>query len=345
MKLLTKLRFKKFFTLLLVSLVGLMLLFGSTVVWINSLFAPPENSEKGQVIIDIPMNSNADSIAKILHQNNLIRSWRTFSIYVRYTGADSKLKAGEYKLETGQTLPEIVQKMIKGSTKGYSITVPEGYNFQQIVDLLVAKGLTNEEEFIKTAEKTNFTYPFIKAINNSDNRLEGYLFPDTYIFGKENDSEEIINVMLNRFNKVITELDYEIKVQKMGLTLHQAVTIASLIEREAKYDNERSVIAGVIFNRLHLRMPLQIDATIQYALGTNRIKLYNKDLEINSPYNTFRINGLPPGPIASPGKPSLLAVVSPEKSGYLYYLAKPDGTHVFAKSLAEHNKNKALYIK
>ena len=345
MKLLTKSRFKKLFTVLIVSLVGLMISLGISVAWINFLFNPPAKSEKGQAVIDIPVNANADIIANILYQEGLIKSCRAFSLYVRYTGADSKLKAGEYTLDTGQTVPQIVQKIIKGSTNGYSVTVPEGYNIRQIVNLLVAKGLTDKKNFYETAGKSDFTYTFLKDINAGDNRLEGYLFPDTYSFDKDGNSKEIIDMMLSRFNFVITELNYEQKVNKMGLTLNQAVTIASMIEREAKYDNERPVIAGVIFNRLRLGMPLQIDATVQYALGTNRTKLYNKDLEINSPYNTYRINGLPPGPIASPGKPSLLAVVSPEKSGYLYYLAKPDGTHVFAKSLAEHNKNKALYIK
>ena len=345
MKLLTKFSCKKLLTGLIVAMAGLFLIFGSTILWINSLFYPPQDSQKGQAVITIPASANADTIAKILYQKGLIKSWRVFSIYVRYTGADSKLKAGEYKLDTGQTLPEIVQKMLKGSTHGYSITVPEGYNFQQIVDLLVAKGLTNREDFCATAEKTDFSFPFLKDIPAGDNRMEGYLFPDTYLFTKDNSSKEILDTMLNRFGKVISELDYEQEVQKLGLTLHQAVTIASLIEREALFDNERPIIAGVIFNRLHIGMALQIDATVQYALGTNRTKLYNKDLEINSPYNTYHVNGLPPGPIASPGKPSLLAVINAEKSNYLYYLAKPDGTHVFARTLAEHNKNKAAYIK
>lgn len=345
MKLLTKLSMKKLFTVMLVSILGLVLVFGSIIVWINSLFDPPAYSENEQTVIDIPTNANADTIGKTLYQKGLIKSWRVFSIYVRYTGADSKLKAGEYKLDSAQTLPEIVQMMINGSNTGYLVTVPEGFNIKQIADLLVAKGLADKTDFYETAANSNFTYPYMKNLPAGDNRLEGYLFPDTYSFSKENDSKEIIDTMLNRFSTVISELDYEQKANKIGFTLHQAVTIASMIEREARYDNERAVIAGVIINRLRIGMPLQIDATIQYVLGTNRIKLYNKDLEINSPYNTYRIKGLPPGPIASPGKQSLLAVINSEKSGYLYYLAKPDGTHVFSTSLEQHNKNKAEYIK
>ncbi|ACV63076.1 aminodeoxychorismate lyase [Desulfofarcimen acetoxidans DSM 771] len=344
MKSFMKLRFK-FFHIAVAVLACIVLILCLAMFWVNYLFEPPKTLVNGQAVIDVPNQANADTIAKILYEKDLIKSRRVFSFYVRYTGADSKLKAGEYRLDSGQTLPQIVDKMIKGSSMGYNVTIPEGFNLKQITDLLVSKKLVDRENFYKGIQEGDFDYSFLKGVKTGDNRLEGYLFPDTYFFDKNRDGKEIINIMLSRFNEVMGQLQYEQKARQLGLTLNQAVTIASLIEREAKYDKERTVIAGVIFNRLRMGMPLQIDATVQYALGTNRIKLYNKDLEINSPYNTYRINGLPPGPIASPGKASLLAVVNPDKSNYLYYLAKPDGTHVFAVSLEEHNKNKAIYIK
>jgi UPF0755 protein len=151
--------------------------------------------------------------------------------------------------------------------------------------------------------------------------------------------------MLRRFDQKMKEMDYYRKVEAAGLTLHEAVIIASMVEREARVDRERPVIAGVIFNRLQRDMPLQIDATVQYALGSQRAKLYYRDLEINSPYNTYLIKGLPPGPIACPGESSLLAAVEPVKTSYLYYVARPDGTHAFARTLDEHNANKRKYIR
>jgi UPF0755 protein len=149
--------------------------------------------------------------------------------------------------------------------------------------------------------------------------------------------------MLKRFDLEMEELDYPSRAEKAGLTLHEAVTIASLIEREAKIDEERPLISGVIHNRMEKSMLLQIDATVQYALGTNKAQIYYKDLEVDSPYNTYKNNGLPPGPIAMPGRSSLLAAVEPAETAYLYYVARPDGSHAFATNNTDHEANKERY--
>ncbi|MDD4239695.1 MAG: endolytic transglycosylase MltG, partial [Desulfotomaculaceae bacterium] len=176
-----------------------------------------------------------------------------------------------------------------------------------------------------------------------EKRLEGYLFPDTYSFNIGESESIIVETMLKRFDREMAELGFEALAEENGISLHQAVTIASLVEREAKADEERPLIAGVIYNRLNISMPLQIDATIQYALGENKPEIYYKDLEVDSPYNTYRNYGLPPGPIAMPGRASLLAAVNPADTDYLYYVAKPDGSHAFATTLAQHNVNKEMY--
>ncbi|WP_066637750.1 endolytic transglycosylase MltG [Desulfolucanica intricata] len=330
----------------LVFIVGLFLFLGALVILLNVLLSSPVTPDKKKdIVLQIPSNTNADKIANMLYQQGLIKQPWIFSIYARYSGADSQLKAGEYILNNGQSIPEIVQTLIRGPLNVFSITIPEGYTVQQVADLLVKKGLTDSASFYETVAYEDFPYPFLRELAAGEHRLEGYLFPDTYHVGSNSDSKLIVDMMLKRFDGVINELNYVQKAEAMGLTLHEAVTIASMIEREAKYDSERSLIAGVIYNRLNLGMPLQIDATVQYALGTNRSKLYYKDLETESPYNTYKVNGLPPGPIASPGRASLIAAVNPQKTDYLYYVAKPDGTHIFAETLSEHNQNKMKYIR
>lgn len=309
-----------------------------------SLFYPPSPPGMGRTTsVVIPRMSSSEAIGLLLKEKGLVRSARAFSLYARLRGVDGKLKAGRYTLTTSQSLPELVDRLVKGGTEVKVVTIPEGYTVNQIADLLEREGLVSRQEFLVAAAAEDFPYPFIKNLPPGPNRLEGYLFPDTYYLECNQTPKEIIEVMLSRFAQKIKELDYNRKAEEAGLTLHQAVTIASMVEREAKVDEERPIIAGVIFNRLKLGMPLQVDATVQYALGTHRAKLYYRDLGVNSPYNTYLFRGLPPGPIACPGEASLLAAVRPAPTDYLYYVARPDGTHAFARTLEEHNANKKKY--
>ncbi|MFZ5633065.1 MAG: endolytic transglycosylase MltG [Bacillota bacterium] len=293
--------------------------------------------------INIPENSNCSMIGDILFKSGLVRGPDLLSFYARLHGVDQKLKPGRYLFNTGQSLPQIVSRLVTGPPDVIIFTMPEGYSLAQLTDLLVQKGLADRERFKSLlAQPWRFKHLFLKKMP-TDTGLEGYLFPDTYHAGSRTGEEQIINIMLDRFEAEIKKLDYEKKARKMNLTLHEAVTIASMIEGEAAVDQERPLIAGVIYNRLRLGMPLQIDATVKYALGGQKKKIYYKDLEVDSPYNTYRVTGLPPGPINSPGRASLLAAVEPADTDYLYYVAKPDGTHAFSSSLAEHNINKKKY--
>lgn len=179
---------------------------------------------------------------------------------------------------------------------------------------------------------------------NNEKRLEGYLFPDTYKVTATTTEREIIDMMLARFAREATP-EFRQKAQKLGLTLHQAVILASIVEREAKVDKERPKVAAVFLNRMKKGWKLESCATVQYALGQPKARLLNKDLQIDSPYNTYKYSGLPPTPIASPGRASLQAAVNPANVDYLFFVVSQDGRHVFSRTLAEHNRAKAKYIK
>ena len=225
------------------------------------------------------------------------------------------------------------------------ITIPEGYTVEQIADKLAEEGIVDKEQFLQAADaiQQSGQLPFqMKPSNESKHALEGYLFPSTYEMKLDSTAEDIINRMLQEMEKRISAIpDWESKMKKHGLDLNDLLTIASLVEREVVVDEERALVAGVIYNRIKEGMPLQIDATVQYALDKPKERLYYKDLEIDSPYNTYKIAGLPPGPIASPSEASILAALQPEASEYLYYVTKKDGTqtHLFGKTYEEHLAN------
>lgn len=322
---------------------GLIFAISAGLMYIYGALSAVSPGSKEKVVVTIPRGANTYQISYLLEEKGLIKNRRAFVCYTRLTGLDSKLKSGKYSLSPGYTVPELVNLLVAGTKDTVVFTVPEGYTIEQICKLLEEKGLVERELFYYLVSKGDFSFPFVEDLPEGPARLEGYLFPDTYHVGSNSSEREIIRLMLQRFWREMQELDFPRKAAEKGLTLHEAVTIASMVEREAKVDRERPIIAGVIFNRLKLGMPLQIDATVQYALKGHRSKLYYKDLKVDSPYNTYRITGLPPGPIGAPGRKSLLAVLEPEKTDYLYYVAKPDGTHAFAKTLQEHNANIRKY--
>ncbi|MDF9407822.1 endolytic transglycosylase MltG [Pelotomaculum isophthalicicum JI] len=329
----------KFYFMIPASFICLFILSG-----VALLLPVSPQSKASDVVVTVPLQASAGQAGKILQQNKLVRSAVAFSLFARWKGKDGQIKAGEYKLNGGLSTPQILAELIDGRLVVQTFTIPEGFTTAQIADLLVNKGLINRERFYGAVVNYNFNYPFIQGLPKNEKRLEGYLFPDTYQVTRRISESSIIELMLNRFEKEIDELDYLTLAREAGLTLHQAVTIASLVEREAKIEEEKPLIAGVIYNRLSCNMPLQVDATVQYALGANKPQLSYKDLEVNSPYNTYLMQGLPPGPIAVPGKSSLLAAVHPVVTGDFYYVAKPDGYHAFARTLAEHNANKERYL-
>jgi UPF0755 protein len=309
---------------------------------LRALLMPVNVAHVNEVSLVVPRNASTAQIASLLKEKGIIKNAPVFRLYARMRGVDGKLKPGRYTFNTAMSISGIIDELVKGPPDRVKLTVPEGYTVQQIADLLEKKGIAKREDFTRALKK-QWDFSFLEHVPVKEAGLEGYLYPDTYYLGSNSSAEDIVEMMLRKFDSVIRDHNYAERAASMGLTLHEAVTIASMVEREARVESERPRIAGVIFNRLKLGMPLQIDATVQYALGKPKEKLFYRDLEVDSPYNTYKVNGLPPGPIANPGWPSLKAVIEPERNDFLYYVARPDGTHAFARTLSEHNRNVQKY--
>jgi UPF0755 protein len=308
-----------------------------TFVYNQSLKPVPSG---GVVDLTIPPGSTTKMIAAQLEKQGLIRSANAFTFHAKLSGKGSQLQAGDYHFNKGETVDQILGQLSKGQVSTIQFTVPEGLSVPQLADLLSSKGLIDKNRFLSEVNTGQFDYDFVKAIPKDKDipyRLEGYLFPKTYTMKKGSSEHEIIDRMLKQFqDEFIPEWTPVMRTER--ITLHQAVTIASIIEREVRVDSERPIVAGVYFNRLKMGMPLQADATVQFALGKQKSILTLKDLTLNSPFNTYKHKGLPPGPIASPGLPSLESVIKPDKNDFLYYVTKKDGTHehYFSATYQQH---------
>ena len=225
------------------------------------------------------------------------------------------------------------------------ITIPEGYTVAEIGEYLEEKGIVTADDFLNTANTVDFDFKFIKDIpEGRTNRLEGYLFPDTYYISDNATSEEIINKMLTRFNDFYTEENIK-KAESLGLTFDEAIIVASIVEKEISAPSERSIAAGVIYNRLEIDMPLQIDSTVLYAMGTTKEVVTYDDLETDSPYNTYTNKGLPKGPISNPGQAAIEAALNPDDNDYIYYVLKDrtSGEHYYTNNYDDFLKTKEQY--
>ncbi|HPT92699.1 MAG TPA: endolytic transglycosylase MltG [Limnochordia bacterium] len=286
-------------------------------------------------IVEIPLGTPAGRISRMLEEQGLIRSAFIFDIMLKITNRDSQLKAGEYLLNPAMNTMEVIQKLNEGTIVTHRIMIPEGYELKQIAAVLAREGLVDPERFLMLAQNAELVFGEQFPVELPIPSLEGYLFPDTYHFAKEQSEEAIIRQMVSRFvDVVITKVDLSLLDDKY--TLHEVITLASIVEKEVIYDFERPLVAAVYHNRLNIGMRLQADPTVRYVMTENRSRVLYSDLEIDSPYNTYRYDGLPPGPIASPGLKSILAVLEPADVDYLYFVAKPDGTHQFSRTFEEH---------
>lgn len=296
-------------------------------------YLPVNPDDKSRIELQIPPNSTAVQVAHILKENDLIRSERAFLKYCRDSKLDAQLKAGVYRLSPAQDLYDIVRQLAAGETMQNTFTVPEGYTLEQIGTLLVERKIISQADW-QEALQDNYTYDFLPEQANQA-RLEGYLFPDTYEITEDITAHEIIDNMLSNFadhwNREFAEL-----ARTKDREASEIIIVASLIEKEAQVAKERNRIAGVIYNRLAIGMPLQIDATVLYSLGEHKEQISYQDLKVNSPYNTYLHPGLPIGPIANPGTESIKAALNPEKHSFYYYVAQGNGSHYFSKTYAEH---------
>jgi UPF0755 protein len=325
---------------LVVGVVAVLMIVGAA---IRSSFQPVGEG-RPVVTVQVERGYGVAGIGEALAQSGVIRSALAFQVYVRWHGAGSRLRAGRYALSGSMSLARILRTLEQGPGHSgggrLSVTVPEGFTLAQIAEALEAKGICDATAFREFAARPDsWTGPWTRfdigfALPHAT--LEGYLYPDTYDFLPHTTPEEIAREMVLNFSRRFAR-PKEQEIAASGHSLHEVVTLASLIEREARGAADRPRIAGVLENRLKKGMKLEIDATVLYALGHHKDRVYYKDLEVDSPYNTYRNAGLPPGPIASPGMAALEAALHPEANDFLYYVAQKSGAHIFSRTLAEHD--------
>ncbi|MDL2226969.1 endolytic transglycosylase MltG [Deltaproteobacteria bacterium OttesenSCG-928-M10] len=307
------------------------------------LFLAPEE-ESREAVVSIPDGASMQTIGNILEKEGIIKSANAFvwTIKAKNRLRPEKpvvIKAGEMVLDPSLPVWKTIDLLAKGNYKLYPFTVVEGKNMFEIAQMIEAAGLGAREDFLALCrDKT-----FINSLGLEAETLEGYLFPETYNFPKGTPLRSIIKTMTDAFFKVWAK--YADLAREKGLTRNQAITLASIVEKETGAPQERPMIAGVFFNRLAKGMKLQTDPTIIYGLTEFSGTLTKKDINTNHPYNTYIIPGLPPGPIANPGEAAISAVVKPDIVPYLYFVSKGDGTHEFSRTLAEHNRAVDKYIR
>ena len=305
------------------------------------LQSPYYEAAEEETFIYIPPGANAAKVAGMLKEQGILHTKLPFRLWLRRYGLDRSLKAGEYRFSGKATPIEIAERLSRGDIYYRSITIAEGLTVMETVELLARGGFGDREKLEAAILRTDL----IHDLNPSAKNLEGYLFPETYRFGRRDDEEAVIGAMVNQFRNRMEKILKESPPPK-GWTVARIITLASMIEKEVKTPSEQAIVSSVMYNRLRLNMTLGIDATIIYAMklaGTWNGIIRRSDLQMDSPYNTYIYRDLPPGPICSPGESTIRAALNPEKTDYLYYVSKNDGTHQFSKDLRSHNNAVNLY--
>lgn len=285
------------------------------------------------VRVVVPKGATLRVAAESLEAKGVIRSPRLFLLYARFKGGDRRIKAGTYLLPRGEGWGSVLDALAGGKGLENTITVVEGWTLRQIVPQM-ARMLGAPVESVEVAVRDT---ALLRRLDVPTPTLEGYLFPDTYTFTDGTTPRAAVRTMVARFEEV-WRAEWTARLDTIAMSRHDLLTLASIIEREAKLPPERPVIAAVYRNRLRDGMRLQADPTVQYAHGGHKPRLYYKDLEIDSPYNTYRYAGLPPGPIGAPGRPSMQAALYPAAVPYKFFVAFPDGHHEFTNDFASHGR-------
>lgn len=312
--------------------------------YIMSSMGPVDESDDDVIEVTVPIGSNTSTIAEVLEEAGVINSAKMFTYYVRFQN-ESGFQAGDYRLAKSMSIEEIIEQLKEGRViEDYAIsfTIPEGLWVEDIFERVAEETDLEQDELLTIARDEDYLNELIESYNFLDEAildeairepLEGYLFPARYDFvNEELEAEDVIEAMLDRTSSALANLPTE----DMDGTFHELLTKASIIEGEAITDEERTTISGVIENRLQAGMPLQMDPTIAYAHGEHLSRTLYEHLDIESPYNTYRVTGLMPGPINNPGEASIAAVLSPESHNYLYFYHSPEGDIYFNENLSEH---------
>jgi UPF0755 protein len=302
-------------------------------LWLgNALFNPYGPSQ--QKFVALKAGSSSRAIARTLQHEGIIRNYYAFMLLSLFEGRRS-LKAGEYSFEHPANAFEVYDRLVRGDVYVRVVPIPEGYNIFDIAQALESAHICSKQDFLAVAKDPSL----VRDLDPQAPSLEGYLFPDTYRLGRTQNAREIAAEMVKRFRK---------EASAIGLTgdIHRVVTMASIVEKETAVKAERPLVAGVFENRMAKRIGLATDPSVIYAAllaGRYNGVIHQSDLAFNSPYNTYKYVGLPPGPIANPGRESLLAAIKPQKTDYLYFVANNQGGHNFARTLDEHNRNVTNY--
>ena len=312
-------------------LAATILSFGAIIGWI---LTQPVSSKGEPVLVRIKTGTPAKVIAEDLEKQQLIKNAIVFRFAAKLQGLENSLQAGEYSISPTMPIEQMLLMMSQGQTAYQQFTVPEGYTVDQIAELLAEKQLANPVKF-KALAKNFAPFSYMTANPNTKYSVEGFLFPDTYRLAKGTAEEELLTMMVKQFDTNLTPESRQ-RAAELGLSIREVVVMASLVEKEAKLSEEQPIIAGVFANRVQKNMPLQSCATIQYILGYPKAELTIQDTQISSPYNTYQIMGLPPGPIANPGTAAIKAVLFADKTDYLYFVADKQGKHHFSNTYEEH---------
>jgi UPF0755 protein len=327
---------------LLAFVVLLLILAGAAFAWMYVRVNEPYRGFQGEEqFVELPQGSGSLAIGQRLVDSGVVRDLATFRTALWMSGKGRHLKAGEYRFDRALTPFDVIDKIARGDVFVITVTFPEGLTAAEMAKIFESHGLGTAAAFIAASKDPS---P-VKEIDPEAKDLEGYLFPETYALPRHADPAKLIHAMVARFDHVFTP-ELRQAAQARGLTVRQAVTLASIVEKETAKAEERPLVAAVYTTRLRIGMPLQCDPTVIYALakaGRYDGNIHKADLSFDSPYNTYRYPGLPPGPIASPGRASLEAAVHPADADYLYFVSRNDGSHEFARTLDEHNRNVHKY--
>lgn len=305
--------------------------------FLQRLDEPYQGFPDAEIFVDIPPGSGARVIGRRLAESGVVRDELTFRAALLRSGLARDLKAGEYRFDQPARVDEVINRLVQGDVYRRLVTFREGLTVAEMAQVFAASGLGAAEDFVAAA---NDASP-IRALDADAKTLEGYLYPETYGLPRGTPASELARLMVSHFEKAFDE-ELRRAAAEQRLTVRQVVTLASLVEKETAREEERPLVGAVYRNRLKMGMGMQADPTVIYALqlaGRWNGNLSRADLEYDSPYNTYKYAGLPPGPIAAPSRPSLVAAVHPAEVDYLYFVSKNDGSHVFATTLAEHNRN------
>lgn len=327
---------------ILVILAVFLLIIISAFFYIGTLKNPVNPSDTSKIEIQIDEGSSGIKIAEILKENELIKNAKYFLYYAKKNNLGN-FKSGVYEFSKSQNLDEILKSLnIGGRPAGEKVTIPEGYDINQIVSVLESKDLINKEKFLSlTSNKDNFSdsFPFLK--DDSIKTLEGFMYPETYFIKKGTDEKEIISMFLEHTQEVFGQNNVFSNPSNINpniTNLNELITLASIVEKESASESERNKVAGVFVNRLGIQMPLQSCVTVEYILQKHKQRLSYEDTQVQSPFNTYINKGLPPSPICTPTISAINAVRNYEKHDYLFFVAKQDGNHIYSKTYDEHLK-------